>query len=53
MVRIDVSGWFPVSVGLMQDFVMSPELINVYMVGVIQELNSMVLERNGNGLSDW
>ena len=34
----DVSGWFPVNVGLRQGCVMSPWLFNVYMDGVVREV---------------
>ena len=43
----DVSEWFPVNVGLRQDCVMSPWLFNVYMDGVVREVNVGVL---GKGL---
>ena len=43
----DVSEWFPVNVGLRKGCVMSPWLFNVYMDGVVQEVNVRVL---GNGL---
>ena len=39
----DVSEWFPVNVGLRQGSVMSPWLFNVYMDGVIREVNVRVL----------
>ena len=39
----DVSEWFPVNVGLRQGCVMSPRLFNVYMDGVIREVNVRVL----------
>ena len=35
----DVSEWFPVNVGLRQGCVMSPWLFNVYMDGVVREVN--------------
>ena len=35
----DVSEWFPVNVGLRQDCVMPPWLCNVYMDGVVREVN--------------
>ena len=34
-----MSEWFPVYVGLRQGCVMSPWLFNVYMEGVIREVN--------------
>ena len=40
-----VSEWFPVNVGLRQGCVMSPWLFNVYMDGVVQEVNVTVLEK--------
>ena len=43
----DVSEWFAVNLGLRQGSVMSPWLFNVYMDGVVQELNVGVL---GEGL---
>ena len=39
----DVSGWFPVNVGLRQGCVMSPWLVNVYMDGVVREVNVRVV----------
>ena len=38
-----MSEWFPVNVGLRQGCVMSPWLFNVYMDGVVQEMNVRVL----------
>ena len=38
-VRQDVSEWFPVNAGLRQGCVMSPWLFNVYMDGVVREVN--------------
>ena len=46
-VRNDVSEWFPVNGGLRQGGVMSPWLFNVYMDGVVREVNVRVL---GKGL---
>ena len=43
----DVSEWFPVNVGLRQGCVMSPWLFNVYMDGVVRDVNVRVL---GKGL---
>ena len=43
----DVSEWFLVNVGLRQGCVMSPSLFNVYMDGVVREVNVRVL---GKGL---
>ena len=39
----DVSDWFPVNVGLSQGCMMSPWLFNVYMAGVVREVNVRVL----------
>ena len=44
----DVSEWFPLNVGLRQGCVMSPLLFNVYMDGVVREMNIRVL---GKGCS--
>ena len=46
-VENDVSEWFPVNVGLRQGCVMSPWLFNVYLDGVVREVNFNVL---GKGL---
>ena len=53
----DVSEWFPVNVGLRQCCVKSPWLFNVYMDGVVREVNVRVLVKwlellsaNGGGL---
>ena len=46
-VRNDVSEWFPVNVGLRQGCVIFPWLFNVYMDGVVREVNVRVL---GKGL---
>ena len=35
----DVSEWFPVNVGLRQGCVISPWVFNVYMDGVVREVN--------------
>ena len=43
----DLSEWFPVNVGLRQGCVMSPWLFNIYMDGVVREVNVRVL---GKGL---
>ena len=43
----DVSGWFPIYVRLRQGCVKSPWLFNVYMDGVVREVNDRVL---GKGL---
>ena len=40
-----MSEWFPVNVGLRQGCVMSPWLLNVYMDGVVWEVNVGVLEK--------
>ena len=49
LVGNDVSEWFPVNVGLRQGCVMSPWLFNVYIVGVVREVN--VIGCLGNGWS--
>ena len=41
-VGIDVSEWFPINVGLRQGCVMSLWLFNVYMDGVVREVNTRV-----------
>ena len=41
----EVSEWFPVRVGLRQGCVMSPWLFNLYMDGVVGEVNARVLGR--------
>ena len=46
-VGMDVSEWFPVNVGLSQGCVISSWLFNVYMDGVVRDLNARVL---GKGL---
>ena len=43
----DVREWFPVNVGWRQGCVMSPWLFNVYIGGVVREVNVRVL---GKGL---
>ena len=50
----DVSEWFPVNVGLRQGCVVSPWLFNVYMDGVVRDVNVRVLGKelellNANG----
>ena len=47
----DVSEWFPVNVGLKQGYVMSPWLFNVYMDGVVREVNVRVLGKEQELLS--
>ena len=42
-----MSEWFPVNVGLRRGCVITPWLFNVYMDGVVREVNARVL---GNGL---
>ena len=42
-----MSEWFPVNVGLREGYVMSPWLCNVYMDGMVREVNVMEF---GNGL---
>ena len=41
----DVSEWFPVNVGLRQGCVMPPWLFNVYMDGMVREVNVRVLRK--------
>ena len=43
----DASEWFPVNGGLRQGCVMSPSMFNVYMDGVVREVNVRAL---GKGL---
>ena len=43
----DVSEWFPLNVGLRQGYVMHPWLFNVYMYGVVREVNARVLSVSG------
>ena len=40
----NASEWFPVNVGLRQGCVISPWLFNVYMDGVVREVNVRVLD---------
>ena len=47
LVGNNVSEWFPVNAGLKQGCVVSPWLFNVYMEGVVREVNVRVL---GKGL---
>ena len=50
----DVSEWFPVNVGLRQGCVMSPWLFNVYMDGVVRDVNVRVLgKRAGAAQCEW
>ena len=42
---IDVGEWFPVNVGLRQGCVISLWLFNVYVNGVVREVNARVLGR--------
>ena len=39
----DVSDWFPVNVGLRRGCMMAPWSFNIYMDGVVREVNVMVL----------
>ena len=41
----DVSEWFPVNDGLRQGCVLSPWLFNVYMDGVVREVNVRVVRK--------
>ena len=45
--RNDVSEWFPINGGLREGCVMSPWLFNIFMDGVVREVNVRVL---GKGL---
>ena len=47
----DVCEWFPGNVGLRQGCVMSPWLCNVYMDGVVCEVNVRVLGKELESLS--
>ena len=38
-----MSDWFPVNVGLRQGCVMSPWLFDIYMDGVVREVNTMAI----------
>ena len=49
----DVSMWFPVNVGLRQGCVMSPWLVNVYLVGMVREVHVRVLGKGLELLSEW
>ena len=40
-----MSGWFQVNIGLRQGCVMFPWLFNVYIDGVVREVNFRVLEK--------
>ena len=42
----DVTEWFPVNVGLRQGCVISPWLFNIYMDGVVREVNVRVLRKS-------
>ena len=47
---MNVSEWFGVNVGLRQGCEMSLWLFNVYMYGMVREVNASVL---GNGWNCW
>ena len=49
----DVSEWFQVNVGLRQGCVMSPWLFNVYMDGVVREVNVSVLGKGPVAKCEW
>ena len=52
----DVSEWFPFNVGLRQGCVMFPWLFDVFMDGVVREINVRVLsywERVGAAECEW
>ena len=48
----DVSEWFPVNVGLRHGCVMSPWLFNVYVDGVVREVNVRLLWKGMELLSE-
>ena len=50
---MDVSEWFLVNVGLRQGCVMSTWLFNVYLDGVVREVNAKVLGRTGTAECKW
>ena len=56
-VRNEVSEWFPVTVGLRQGCVMLPWLFNLYIDGVVREVNARVLGRGlklvGGNDNEW
>ena len=54
-VRMDVSEWFPVNVGLSQGCVMYPWLFSVYVDGVAREVNVRVLRKGLElpSVHDW
>ena len=47
-VGMDVSEWFLVNIGLRQGCVMSPWLLNVYMDGVVREMNEGCFGKSWN-----
>ena len=49
----DVSEWFPFNVGLRQGCVMSSWLFNVYMDGVVREVNVRVLGKGLAAECEW
>ena len=52
LVGNDVSDWFPVNVGVRLGCVMSPLLFNVYVDGVVREVNVRVLGKELKLLSE-
>ena len=52
-----MSEWFPVTVGLRQGCVMLPWLFNLYIDGVVREVNARVLGRGlklvGGNDNEW
>ena len=45
---MDVDEWFPVNFALRQDSVKCPWFINVYMDGVVREVNARMLGNSRN-----
>ena len=48
---MNVSEWFPVKIGLRQGCMMSPWEFNVYMGGVVRDVNERVLWKENEQLS--
>ena len=49
----EVGKWLPVNVGLRQGCVMSPWLFNVYMDGVVREVNVSLFGKGGAAECEW